>query len=150
MVLAWKNIGWHFLKPLAQLVLLAWNYRTFSQDKGPFFSTTVPFSKMQTVLPSKWRHRAKDTVLLGARLQKCGTFYSVLSGVDCCFRKINIKVYANQVQLLCCTVFKFLLRKDLLCSVCCYVQVVGALHACMYTISAYQCSHYGISSIYSF
>jgi len=36
-----------FLKPLAQLQLSAWNYRTFSQDKDPLFSTTVSFSKIQ-------------------------------------------------------------------------------------------------------
>jgi len=45
-VLAWKNIVWHFLKPLAQLLLSAWNYRTFFYDKGPLFSATVPFSKI--------------------------------------------------------------------------------------------------------
>ena len=28
-------------------------YRTFSQDKGSLFSTTVPFSKIQAALPSK-------------------------------------------------------------------------------------------------
>jgi len=45
--LAWKNIVRHFLKPLAQLLLLAWNYKTFSQDKVPLFYSTVPFSKIQ-------------------------------------------------------------------------------------------------------
>jgi len=48
MVLALKNIVWHFLKPLAQIVLSACDYRSFSKDKGPRFSTTVPFSKIQT------------------------------------------------------------------------------------------------------
>jgi len=53
MLLARKNIVWHFLKPLAQLLLSAWNYRTFSQDKGPLFSAMVPFSKIQAALSSK-------------------------------------------------------------------------------------------------
>jgi len=42
-----------FLKPLVRLVLSTWNYRTFSQDKGPLFSATAPFSKIQVALPSK-------------------------------------------------------------------------------------------------
>jgi len=44
---------WHYLKSTTHLLLSAWNYRTFSQDKGPLFSITVPFSKMQVALPSK-------------------------------------------------------------------------------------------------
>jgi len=44
----------------------------FSQDIGPLFSTTAPFSKIQAVLPSKWRHRAKNMIayLFWARLRK--------------------------------------------------------------------------------
>jgi len=34
--------------------------RAFSEDKGPLFSATVPFSKIQAALPCKWRHRARD------------------------------------------------------------------------------------------
>jgi len=61
-----------------ELALSAWNYITFSQDKGPPFFTTVPFSKMQAALPSKWRHSAKDAILFGARLRNCRTLYSDL------------------------------------------------------------------------
>jgi len=38
---------------MSQLLLSTWNYRTFSRDKGPLFSTTVPFLKTQAALPSK-------------------------------------------------------------------------------------------------
>jgi len=41
-----------FLKALVQLLLLTWNYSSFSQVKRPLFSTKVPFSKMQAALPS--------------------------------------------------------------------------------------------------
>ena len=37
-----------FLKPLTQLLLSAWNYINFSQDKGPLFSATFPFSKIKS------------------------------------------------------------------------------------------------------
>jgi len=74
MVLAWKNIVWHFLKPLGQRLLSAWNHRTFSQDKGTLFSATIPFSKIQATLPSKWRHRAKDTIFFGHDFENCGSF----------------------------------------------------------------------------
>ena len=39
-----------FSKPLAQWLLLTWNYITFSQDNGPLFSTTLAFSKIQSAL----------------------------------------------------------------------------------------------------
>jgi len=35
------------------LLLSAWDYSTFSQDKSPLFSTTVPFRKLQAALPPK-------------------------------------------------------------------------------------------------
>ena len=50
-------------------MLSTWNYRTFSQDKGPLFSATIPFSKIQAALPSKWRHRGKDVILFWTRLR---------------------------------------------------------------------------------
>jgi len=41
-----------------------------SQDKGPLFSTTVKFSKIQAVFPPKWRRRTRDIMRFWARLRK--------------------------------------------------------------------------------
>jgi len=59
----------------------------FSQDKGPLFSTTARFSKILVVLPSKWRHGAKNMIayFLGKTSNSVAhlTLYNVLSGADC-------------------------------------------------------------------
>jgi len=54
------------------------------------------------------------------------------------FSENKHKILCKSGELLCCKVFKFLLRKDLLYNVCCYLQIIGILRACMHLISAYQ------------
>ena len=73
MVLAWKNIVWHFLKLLAQLLLSAWNYRTFSQDKGPLFSATA-HSRRYKRLCRLSDVTGQKTILFWARLRKLRQF----------------------------------------------------------------------------
>jgi len=53
MVLAWKNIVWHFFETSGSVAAVGLELRTFSQGKGPLFSTTVSFSKIQAALSSK-------------------------------------------------------------------------------------------------
>jgi len=51
----------------------------FAQDKGPLFSTTVPFAKIQAALPSK-DATGKRQYFFGQDFENGGTLYSVLSG----------------------------------------------------------------------
>jgi len=74
---------------MVQLLLSAWNYITFSQDKGLSF-LHGPILEDASVLPTKWRHRAKDNaVLFRARLRKLRHIVQCLQQCTlCCFRKI--------------------------------------------------------------
>ena len=99
MVFGMHVIVWHFFglfwwcwheKTMFGVVWNLWlscccrlGIKNFSQDRGPLFSTTVPFSKIQAALPSKWRHRQKTWYFFGQDFENCGTLYSVLSGADC-------------------------------------------------------------------
>jgi len=102
MVLAWKYIVWHFFEIPDSLAAVGLKLKAFSGDKGPLFSATVPFSKIQAILPSKRRHRARDIMRFWRDFENYGTLYSVLSSRLCCFLKKYTKVYANKVN--CCAV----------------------------------------------
>ena len=107
--LAWKNGVWHVRHSLAFFGLFWWCWhektclafywnlslscccrllelRAFSEDKGPLFSATVPFSKIQAALPCKWRHRATDH-FFRQDFENWGSSQCRLGG----FRKINMK-----------------------------------------------------------
>ena len=93
MVLAWKNINWPFLKLLAQLTVGPLSYCCrlriikLCQDKGPLFSTTVPFSKMQAALSSKWRHRAKDVIFFGLDFENWGIWHCFVQNRQQCLKQ---------------------------------------------------------------
>ena len=115
--LAWKNGVWHvrhslaffglfwwcwhektlfglvFLKPLAKLLLPAWFSEVSSLfHHGPILKDTSGFAVWLTSQGK--RHNA----FFGKNIENYRTLYSVLSSRLCCFRKINTKVYANQVS----------------------------------------------------
>jgi len=78
----------HFLKPLTQLLLSAWNYRTFSQDKGPLFSARS-HSRRYKRLSRLGDVTGQKTILCGQDFENCGRFNIVQCLKRCrlrCFR----------------------------------------------------------------
>jgi len=84
-----KNVVWHFFETSGSVAAVDLELYNFFSGQWSSFSTTVAFSKIQAALPSKWRHRAKDMMMIDSFRGKTSKIaarlplYSVLSSVDC-------------------------------------------------------------------